>query len=89
VADVIVKHNEDGTVTVCIDEQCVTVPGSPRTGGRHRRPPIVIQLASRRDTLGDIDELDWEHVPESGGIQQAEHGGVLLTRVQRETAPHA
>lgn len=78
--EVLVKHGEDGKITVCIGEKCVTVscaeaeePEEEGPGG----PLIDIQL--RTDVFDDLDAIDWEDHATSG-VQVARSKGTRLVR---------
>ena len=83
--NVVIKQNPDGTMTVCIGEDCVTVPypsgpsAAAKSSGVIPKDQIELGLAARRDLFGDIDSLDWKRTQDPD-MEIAKHGRGTLAR---------
>jgi hypothetical protein len=77
--EVVVKHNKDGTVTVCIGDRCVTVPGAEPEEERVGGPIIDVQRV-RKDVLGDIEKLTWDKADANEEIARDQDGALLSRR---------
>lgn len=78
-SNVVVKHNADGTITVCIGEECVTVSGTAPPAEPLPKEQVHMELTRRVDELGDIDALSWQQTPDPH-IEVARKGENRLTR---------